>query len=62
MSVELGNDVSYHVRGVGSISFQVHLGDFSKLSNVFSIPSLNKKLLPIPCMIDVYWRIAFEGQ
>jgi hypothetical protein len=62
MSVELGDDATYPMRGVGSISFQMPLGDVLELSDVLFVPSLKKNLLLVSCMIDVQWRVAFEGQ
>lgn len=38
MSVELGDDATYLVRRVGSISFQTPLGDVIELYNVLFVP------------------------
>jgi hypothetical protein len=53
MSVELGDDATYLVKGVGSISFQILLGDVVKLSDVLFIPVLKKNLLLVYCMKNV---------
>jgi hypothetical protein len=37
MDVELGDDVACHVRGVGSIYFQKHLGVVLELDNVLFV-------------------------
>jgi hypothetical protein len=37
MSVELGDDATYLVRGVGSISFQIPLGEILELSEVLFV-------------------------
>jgi hypothetical protein len=53
MSVELGDDATYPVRGVGSISFQMPSGDVLELSDVLFVPSLKKNLLSVSCMTNV---------
>jgi hypothetical protein len=50
MSVELGDDATYPMRGVGSISFQMPSGDVLELSDVLFVPGLKKNLLSISCM------------
>jgi hypothetical protein len=39
MSVDLGNDVIYLMRGVDSISFQMPLGDVLELSDILFLRS-----------------------
>jgi hypothetical protein len=62
MSVELGDDATYLVRGVGSISFQMSLGDVLELSDILFVLGLKMNLLLVSCMTDVQWRNASEGQ
>jgi hypothetical protein len=52
------------VREVRSISFQMPSGDILELSDILflCVPSLKKNILSISCMMDVQWRVAFEGQ
>jgi hypothetical protein len=62
MSVELGDDATYPMKGLGSISFQMPSGDVLELNDVLFVPSLKKNLLSISCMEDLQCRVAFEGQ
>jgi hypothetical protein len=55
-SVELGDDATYLMREVGSISFRTPLGD------VLFVLGLKKILISVSCMVDHQWRDAFEGQ
>jgi hypothetical protein len=62
MSFDLGNDVTYPMRGVDFISFQVPSSDVLGLRDVLFVPRLKKNLLSVSCMADHQWRVAFEGQ
>jgi hypothetical protein len=62
MTMELGDDATYPVRGVGSISFWMPSGDVLELDHILLVPGLRKNLLSISCMTDIHWRVAFEGQ
>jgi hypothetical protein len=62
MSVELGDDATYPMRGVGSISFWMPSSDVLELSDVLFVPGLKKNILSVSCMEDHQWRVAFEGQ
>jgi hypothetical protein len=53
MTMELGDDATYPVRGVGSISFQMPSGDVLELSDILFVPSLRKNLLSVSCMTNV---------
>jgi hypothetical protein len=53
MSVNLGDDVTYPMRGVGSISFQVPSGDVLELNDVLVFTGLNNYLLLISCMTNI---------
>jgi hypothetical protein len=62
MTMELGDDATYPVRGVGSISFQMPLRDVLEMDHILLVPRLRKKLLSISYMTDIDWRVAYEGQ
>jgi hypothetical protein len=62
MSVELGDDATYPMRGVGSISFQMPSSDVLELRDVLFVPGLKKNLLSVSYMANVQWRVVFEGQ
>jgi hypothetical protein len=47
MNVELGDDVTYHMRGFGSISFQVPSFDVLKLDYVCFVLGLKKNHLSV---------------
>jgi hypothetical protein len=61
MSVELDNDVAYPMRRVGSIYFEMPLGDVIELSDILFVYGFINNILSISCMTDVQWRVAFEG-
>jgi hypothetical protein len=58
MSVELGDDATYPMRGVGSISFQTPIGDVLELSNVLYVLGLKKNLLLVSCMEDLQCMLS----
>jgi hypothetical protein len=60
--MELGDDATYLLRGVGSISFQMPSGDVLELDHILLVPSLRKNLLLVSCMTYIHWRVSFEGQ
>jgi hypothetical protein len=59
--VTLGNDATYLVGGVGSISFQMPLVDVFELDHIVLVLGLRKNLLSVSCMTNIHWRVAFEG-
>jgi hypothetical protein len=44
LRVELGDDVTCHVKGMGSISFWMSSGDVLELNDALLVPSLKKKI------------------
>ena len=60
--MELGDDATYLVKGVGFISFQIPLSDVLELDYVLFVLGLKKHLLLASCMTDVHCRVAFERQ
>jgi hypothetical protein len=58
--VELGDNNSYAVKGMGKASIKMELGNNVHLNNVSYVPSLKKKnLVFISCLEDKRERIAF---
>lgn len=62
MTIKLGDDATHPVRGVGSISFWMPLGDVLELDAILFVLGLRKNLLLVYCMTDIHWRVVFEGQ
>lgn len=58
-SVELGDNKSYPVRGIGSTSIELENGGNIHLNNILFVPSFQKKLLSISCLEDKGDRVAF---
>eukprot|EP00253_Pinus_taeda_P021955 PITA_21955 len=58
-AVELGDNKSYVVRGLGSTSLKLDNGSKLHLNNILYVPSLKKNLLSISCLEDKGERNAF---
>jgi len=58
-AMELGDNKSYDVKGLGSTSLKLENGGKLHLNDVHYVPSLKKNLLYIPCLEDKGDRIAF---
>jgi hypothetical protein len=57
--VELGDNVKYAVKGVGTTSFQLKSGKPLKMSEVLYVPRLKKNLFSISTMEDRGYAVAF---
>jgi hypothetical protein len=57
--VELGDNNSYAVKGIGKASIELKSGKNVHLNNVLYVPSLKKNLVSISCLEDKGDRIAF---
>jgi hypothetical protein len=62
MRVELGDDAIYVVKGSGSISLQMPLGDVLELNDVLFVLGLMKNLCLVSCMIDLHCVGEFDPQ
>jgi hypothetical protein len=62
MQVELGDDATYLVAGVGSISFQMPLVISLSLLVFCMYSSLTKNLLLVLVMIDLGYMVEFDDQ
>lgn len=47
MKVELGDDATYDIQGVGSTSFQLDFGTISHIEGILYVPGLKKNLLSV---------------
>ena len=57
---QLGIDAMYPVKGLGSISFQMPLGDVLELYFVLYVPWLTKTFLLVSCIIDLQSLDEFD--
>jgi len=62
VQVELGDNAMYLVVGVGSISFQMPLGDIIELTGILYELALSKNLLLVSVMIDLRYMVEFDDQ
>ena len=62
MEVELGDDATYPIARVGSISFLMPSGDILELTGVLYVPSLTKNLLSILVITNLRYMVDFDGQ
>ena len=58
-AVELGDNKSYAIRGLGSTSLKLDNGSKQHLNNILYVPGLKKNLLSISCLKDKREKIAF---
>ena len=57
--MELGDNKSYPVRGIGSTSLELENRGSVHLNNILFVPGLQKNLLSISCLEDKGDRVAF---
>jgi len=57
--VELGDDATYVIQGVGSTSFQLDSGIILHIGGILFVPSLKKNLLSISTLEDKGFRVTF---
>ena len=62
LHVEFGYDDKYLVKGLGSISFQMPLGDVLELYFVLYVPWLTKTFLLVSCITYLQSLDEFDGQ
>lgn len=60
MQVELGDDATYSVIGMGSISFYMPSGDVLELHDVLFVPRLSKNVLSVSCLTDLKCVVEFD--
>ena len=60
--MELGDNATYLMKRVGSISFNMPSGDVLKLNYVSFVLVLKKNILSIFCVLEIKDRVALGGQ
>jgi hypothetical protein len=59
---EIGDDANYPVTGVGTIPFQLELGNSLDFDDVFVVPGLGKNFLLVSVMEDKGFVVEFKNQ
>ena len=63
VEVEMGDETTYSVRGIGSTSFRLDSGTNLKITEILYVPSIKKNLLSISALEDKGFRVTFmEGK
>ena len=57
--MELGDDSTYKIEGVGSTSLQLYSGTVLHIDDVLYVPGLKKNLLSIAGLEDKGYRVLF---
>ena len=57
--VELGDDSTYNIEGVGSTSLQIDSGTVLHIDDVLYVPGLKKNLLSVAGLEDEGYRVLF---
>ena len=57
--VELGDNSTYSIQGVGSASFQLSWGDILHVEDNLYVPSLEKNLLSVLVLEDKGFQVIF---
>jgi hypothetical protein len=59
VKVELGDDVTYDIKGFGSASFQLQSGNVFHIDEIIYVPSLKKNLISFAVLENKGYSIAF---
>ena len=60
MQVELGDDATYEIKGVGSASFQLNCGGLLHIEEIMFVPGLKKNLLSVAVLEDKGFKVTFK--
>ena len=60
--VELGDDTTYKIEGVGSTSLQLDLGIVLHIEDILCVPGLKKNLLSIAGLEDKGYMVLFMNK
>ena len=60
VKVELGDDSTYAIKGVGSASFQLDSGTIIHIEEILYFPGLKKNLLSMAILQDKGFTVAFS--
>jgi hypothetical protein len=59
-NVELGDDGTYDIKGFGSTSFQLLLGNIFHIDKILYVPRLKKKLIYVPVLESEGYSVSFS--
>ena len=59
VQVELGNEASYAIKGIGSIKFHLKCGSMLHLEEVLYVPGLKKNLISVAVLESKGYRVLF---
>jgi hypothetical protein len=62
MHVQLGDDAMHPMKGLGSISFEMPLGDILELDFVLFVLDITNSLLSVSCMTNLQCLVEFDGE
>ena len=60
VQVELGNNASYDIKGVGSTSFLLDLGTVLHINDILYVPGLKRNLLSVGVLEDKGYEVIFK--
>lgn len=58
--MELGNDASYEIKGVGSTSFLLDSGTILHINDILYVPGLKRNLLSVGVLEDKGYEVIFK--
>lgn len=61
VQVELGDDATYEIKGVGSASFQLNCGGLLHIEEILFAPRLKKNLISFTVLEDKEFRVTFTN-
>ena len=60
IEIEMGDETTYPIQGIGSTSFQLDSGTNLKLTDILYVPGINKHLLSVSSLEDKGVRVTFK--
>ena len=60
--VELGDDTTYKIEGVGSASLQLDLGNVLHIEDILYVPGLKKNLIYVVGLEDKGYKVIFTDR
>jgi hypothetical protein len=60
MKVELGDDGTYAIKGIGSTSFQLQSGNVFHIEEILYVPGLKKNLISVAVLESKGYSVAFS--
>ena len=63
IEVEMGDETSYSIQGIGSTSFRLDSSIELKITEILYVPSIKKNLLSVSALEDKGFKVTFmEGK